>query len=485
VLLLTACSWLTGQTSYVATFWLYRTLTIPAFAAGGILFLRALNETPPGWPMACWFFGIVYAFDLKSVAFSTNGMETAFMLLFVAWAVFLMSRSRTDEWLVRGLCWAGMMWTRPDGCVYIGALSIAELIFLCKSRRATIVSLTKAAAVCTLAYLPWFFWAWIYYGSPIPHTITAKANLEQGNLGQLWSALESYMPMLIWHSGEAFRPIYHNDASDWFQFQVCGSILNGLTRIVGMVALLYFTYPVRDRFGRAMSLCFVLLCSYFTYMTRTYPWYYPPVTMLGALAFTRAATSFAFAARDAVSTDDGFRLRRALVITTFVVLAVGEIALFWPMSLIQQVSQKEVDEGNRAAVGKWLKENALPTDHVYLEPLGYIGYYSNLHMDDFPGLVSPEVVKIRRGLPPDMQPTAAYQMLVIPKLKPEWVVLRATECDLMRASPVFEQFKKDYRLQRQFDISGKLNEYGLLPAKSFHMFDAYFAVFRRVGSAGE
>ena len=407
------------------------------------------------------------------------------MLLFVAWAVYLMSRSQTDEqWLWRGLCWGGMMWTRPDGCVYIAAFSIAELIFLSKSRRATFVSLAKSAAVCAVVYAPWFVWAWAYYGSPIPHTITAKTNVEQGSLGQLWATLENYLSILIMQSGQAFRPIYYTaQATDWFGLEIWGQLLNGLTRIVGVIALLYFTYPVQDRFGRAMSLCFTILCTYFSYMSRVYPWYFPPVTMLGAIAFTRAATSFAFAARHGMTRNTGSRLRHAFVVTTFIVLAAGQILIFWPTLHMQRVSQAEVEDGNRAEIGKWLKENSRATENVYLEPLGYIGYFSGLRMDDFPGLVSPEVVRIRRKLPPNMQPAGAYRLLVIPELKPDWVVLRRDEYELLRNSPLFEQFKKEYVLRREFDISDKLAEYASLPAKRYHLYDAYFAVFHRAETA--
>ena len=100
VLLLAMCHFLTGQSSYVATFWLYRVFSIVAFTASGVLLLKAVYETPPRWFAATCFLGLVYLFDVKNVAFSINGMETAFMLVFVAWAVYLMSRSRADQWLV-------------------------------------------------------------------------------------------------------------------------------------------------------------------------------------------------------------------------------------------------------------------------------------------------------------------------------------------------------------------------------------------------
>src|SRR6476660_2148516 len=119
VLLLTVCHLLTGESSYQATFWLYRFFTIPAYAAGGVLLLKAIKATPPHVTRARWFLAVVYLFDVKNVAFTTNGMETGFMLLFVGWAVYLMSHAAPHQWLARGLCWGSLMWTRPDCCVYI------------------------------------------------------------------------------------------------------------------------------------------------------------------------------------------------------------------------------------------------------------------------------------------------------------------------------------------------------------------------------
>src|SRR5215216_1269816 len=106
VLVLTVCHFVTGQSSHEATFWLYRVFTIAAFATSGVLLLTAVRQVPPYWPAATWFLGFVYLFDVKNVAFSINGMETAFMLLFVAWAVYLLAHSPRDLWLYRGLCWA-------------------------------------------------------------------------------------------------------------------------------------------------------------------------------------------------------------------------------------------------------------------------------------------------------------------------------------------------------------------------------------------
>ena len=78
-------------------------------------------------------------------------METGFVLLFFGWAIYLLTVDE-NRWLARGLCWAGMMWMRPDGCVYIMAFGLAELLFIrIGSRRNTLASLARSAGDVCLA----------------------------------------------------------------------------------------------------------------------------------------------------------------------------------------------------------------------------------------------------------------------------------------------------------------------------------------------
>ena len=231
--------------------------------------------------LAPWFLAILYLFDVKNVAFSSNGMETAFMLLFVAWAVYLMSRAAPNQWLTRGLCWGGLMWTRPDGFIYIGVFALAEWIFLSDYRRATFQSLVKSAGVALAVYGPWLIFAWLYYGNPIPHTIIAKANAEQGLVPQLVKSFDSFPGFLIDIASQVFCPMYGEQVY-WLGNEFLARVLIGLSKFIGVVGLLYFLYPARDRFGRAASLCFALLCCYIGSMPYPYPWYLPPIAVLGA-----------------------------------------------------------------------------------------------------------------------------------------------------------------------------------------------------------
>jgi hypothetical protein len=397
----------------------------------------------------------------------------------VAWAVYLLPRGQADRWLWRGLCWGGLMWSRPDGCVYIGALSLAELIFLSASRRTTFVSLIKSAAVCAAIYGPWIVWAWLYYGSPVPHTIIAKANVEQGMFTQLLATFDNLITSLISMAAQTFRPIYYGDMPGWWLDGFWGRAISGLTKAVGIVALLYVFCPVQDRFGRAMSFCFGVMCFYLAYMPIAYPWYFPPAMIFGGVAFARAGTALALAAGEQLTAYLRLRRPRVFVQGTFAVLAVGSVLMFLAGCVEQRVQQVEIEMGNRAVLGTWLKENGKPTDTVYLEPLGYIGYYCGMRMNDFPGLVAPEVVQIRRRLPSDEESARAARYLVIDELKPDWVVLRSLEYENLARLPLFDTFKKNYTLAHEFNVADRLRQYSFLPGRKSLQFDADYGVFRR------
>ncbi len=62
-----------------------------------------------------------------------------------------------------------------------------------------------------------------------------------------------------------------------------------------------------------------------------------------------------------------------------------------------QEQQRIIEWGLRAQIGRDLKVmSESPQDTVFLEPLGYIGYFSELSMRDTPGLSSPEVIALRQ-----------------------------------------------------------------------------------------
>ena len=124
----------------------------------------------------------------------------------------------------------------------------------------------------------------------------------------------------------------------------------------------------------------------------------------------------------------------------------------------------------RRDIGEWLHSNAARTDTVFLEPLGYIGYYSGLKMLDYPGLASPEVVAARRA-------GHRTHAQVIAALRPEWLVLRPDQVQGVQVEAP-HLLAQGYRLVRAYDVRPALDAVKVLPGRGYLEFDAVYLVFQ-------
>jgi hypothetical protein len=461
VLLPAGAYWLFGQDSYLPALWLFRVASIVAFAGGGFLLLRRLGEEHrgPAWPG--FFFGLLYLLDIKAVAFSTNGMETAFMLFFFAWGLSLFRPQAAERWLIQGLCWAGLMWTRPDGCVYIAALAIAQLVFTQGSRLRLSRSFLLSGLVCAGIYLPWFLWAWNYYGSPVPHTITAKSTYGSSFFQYLREMLEHFPQYLLDRLTGLYAPIYYKEFGSWPAW------IGWVSSALGLLAGVYWLLPVRDPFGRMASLCFALLVGYSLVIPTVFPWYYPPAAMCGSLVLVQGLFTLADVVRRRLPAA------RGIVVTALAVTALFMMSLFIASAWEMRIQQRLIEDGNRVGVGLWLKSRVQDGERVYLEPIGYIGYFSDARILDWLGLVSPEVVRLRnQGL---------NSATMIAALNPEWVVLRPLDVEWMgivKADTGYD-FYSHYEPADVFDCRKELAKVAFLPGRDWLNWDAAFFVFKR------
>ena len=103
-------------------------------------------------------------------------------LLFLAYAFWAHLTKPSRQWLHLGIAWAGLMWTRPDGFIYIGLIGAGFFLFNDPAHsgcdwRQLLASYVKAGLVTTALYLPWLLFTWAYYGTPIPNPVTAKSGV--------------------------------------------------------------------------------------------------------------------------------------------------------------------------------------------------------------------------------------------------------------------------------------------------------------------
>lgn len=444
------CYFLTGCRSYLYAIWLFRILfCIPAFVGGGIFLLKALEKNK----LPSLFLGILYVLEAKSVVFSVNGMETAFMLFFLAWSFYLLQGDIAKNWFFLGISWTGLMWTRPDSFIYIGALIVSSIIFSKNLHKKRLVSIVKAAALSAVFYLPWLIWAWVYYGSPIPHTVLAKAGMSHhGNISHLFMNAILRLPQRIsW----VFGPIYPH-------FIKWPPLIRIFGYFIGMFCFIYWLFPVKDKTGKAASLVFFFLCVYFAFMPFPYPWYFPPVAMMGLVTVANGFFTITQIGKNLLS-----QKRNAAIALSFVAFF---MFLIFSLTVYQmKLQQSLIETGTRRRVGEWLKKSISRNDRIYLECLGYIGYFSEGKMLDYPGLATPEVVKLCKK-------NNLNFITLVPELKPEWIVLRGGEYLQMSG---LDYFRNNYRLVKVFDASDGINNYPYIPGEAYLLYDSLFFIFHR------
>lgn len=111
-----------------------------------------------------------YAAGLVLVSFprfwlaAASGMETTLAAALALLALMLDYRKKP---VGAGLCLAGLVLTRPDAAALAAAILGVRWLF---DRKAALIE----AGAFLLALLPWTVFGWLYFGSPLPHSIAAK-----------------------------------------------------------------------------------------------------------------------------------------------------------------------------------------------------------------------------------------------------------------------------------------------------------------------
>ncbi len=448
--------WITGE-SFLSTIWLYRIASIAALVAGGLFFLREIQKQYPENLAIPLFFTLFFAFQIKTIMFTANGQEAGFMMLFLLPSIVFAFKGFKTNWQWAGLCWAGLIYTRPDGVVYILLLTLTAIIAGQSRSKEELISIIKAGAVCTIIYLPWFIGAWLYYGSPIPHTITAKSGMGGNFTADIIYSLQTIIASVPYIGIQAAEPTYHLFGGWPYWIKVYAFIS-------WLISSIYWLMPVNDRLGRFVSLLYTLLILYLSYLQfrgAVYPWYFPPVEIMAAFILSTAIYHISY------------RLVTPAIIPTYLIsisVLFASTSIFF-MSLTQITVQQEIIETNhRKEIGLWLNKNKQDNDSVFLEPLGYIGYYSNAKMYDWPGLVSPEVVAAEKN-----KKTGQYANIIL-TLKPTWLVLRPNTIPPLNQTT---WFKKQYKVAKIFNVVEKLEPYKNLPGINYLYFDSIFVIYKK------
>jgi hypothetical protein len=466
---------LTLNSSDEAALWFFRMVSIGALAGAATLVYSSSRQLQHAG-LASALLAAWLVVDAKSLDFTINGMEVGLLVFFLAYAIWSLFVSGKKRWLHLGLAWSGLMWTRPDGFIYIGALTAGLFLFNDPGRsglsRVEWLKIhVRAGLVCAAAYLPWLAFMWDYYGSPIPHSVLAKA----AHVGKipLFDAMVTALklPFTAWLGDTPLDAVFAPS------YSVIGGWPNQMVvvgRVFASLAIDLWMLPFLRWEGRISSFAGWMVASYLACRPSwaLCPWYVPGLTwlILITLGFALSQALRAMPGSWAVGnhTEPISRAGMACLGTAFCFLGFNGWLTF--ESARQLKAQQTFDNGVRRDTGLWLKQNAKRDEHVFLEPLGYIGFFSELKTYDFPGLSSDEVVQTAK--------TKGYGWIsLISSLNPEWLVLRPFEVNGMAPSGV-SFLKAHYKIMRVFDVGREvslLDIYG----RAFLCYDSTFIIFRR------
>ena len=467
-----------GPVSPEVVLWAFRVISafVLALAVVGVVRIgRQLGWAPP----ACLLAAGLLAFDLKSVDFSINGMETALLLSGLVASAWSLIARPAPSWKWIGAIWALLLWIRPDSFVYFGALAAGWLWFsprsgdtLSRAQRLTL--LFKAGLVCTALYLPWLLTSTAYYGTPVPHTVTAKGLTVDRELGDI-ATQALLFPLKLFTPGSPFRLLFTPAYVDTGGWPIPVRLFSyGL----GALSALIWLWPGASALTRTFSFAtmgggFYLdaICPY------PAPWYVPATALLAAFTLGGASQDVITRIRSISGGPPPWLARTVswlpvgaatAVLVQIVVLGSGAVQL--------RHQQQLIETGHRREIGLWLKANARsPGDSVFLECLGYIGYFSDLKMLDHPGLSSLEMVNARRELGTD-----DWNRLV-PRLRPDWLVLRPHEVTRLGGDNG-ALLTQSYTLARRFDVSEAVAHVPWLPGRPYLESDQTFLVYRRAAT---
>jgi len=351
---------------------------VATIVAAGVIAKRLGLGT---WPRV-FAYGIL-TLSFNQIYYAMSGMETQVAVAILLWAIVAgMERRPVASGVLYGLC----ILVRPDFVIFVG---LALAWWLWQDRRAAL----RVALIAGAVLLPWVAFTTLYYGSPIPNTIPAKA------LRYPIDYPHSLSPSAWWHFittqvdqregwlWRTFSPFYEHVFVNKAPFlPVLATWFSGAILLLGVVGMAISRQVV----GWKPVIGFVVI--YFAYRMLALPatyydWYYPPLTALlalnGAVALQRLST---IAPRTAA-------IPAVLVVAAF---AWALPALF----VLEHRYQADVEDQVRQPLGIWLRDNVPAGSTVTSESAGYVGYYSggNIRLWDYPGLTSKEAFAIMKAL---------------------------------------------------------------------------------------
>ena len=258
--------------------------------------------------------------------------------------------------------------TRPDGLL-LGVVFASD--FLWRTRRPLP---WKAIFLFVALSLPWFIFAWMYFGSPLPATLAAKQHQASMEISQ--GFIPGFLTVAQWYTGL------------WYIW------LEALLALIGAIGVIV-AWRIARHWLLLLAWTLFYFLAYGVLGVSRYFWYYAPLVPgilaacgLGLTVLERLGSKL-FAGRRLL----GPLTMPLLSGVICAALAAGQAYYLWEGRQFQD-SRAEVYR----AAGEWLQGNTPPDASIGAFEVGIIGYFAQRPMIDFAGLIQPAIaVQLKPG----------------------------------------------------------------------------------------
>ena len=376
------------------------------FTIGSYFLSKLILENPVHQAIFIFLFGILP----PSIKISILGMEYG-ILFFLEMALLYFGFKQNKIW-AQILFPILILFTRIDTVIFLGIVFLVDIIWNKKIRWFYILGGMLGVAVL-------MSFNWFYFGELVNNTIVAKSVTYAKNMSLA----------LQW------KYFIMNYGNFWGMLKLPGDF-NPFTILVLFFELLAFLYIVSKResknlfiwiiflFGWTKQLIFISQRSYFD-------WYYwvPQILLFAViLVFVLEQKTYKF-----------------WWISLLIIFYILPMAAF---QTIHSIATGNGEWNYRRSIGLFLKDYEKDKNqYIFLEPAGYIPYFSGLKAIDEVGLVDKEIqTEIKKD-------KANYWKNTVEKRKPKY---------LLAPKNLFEGkdgsfYQENYRLLKEFRIKNHLN----------------------------
>ena len=310
----------------------------------------------------------------KWVSFiSVSGMETTmFVFTLIAAAYFYRQRSAVVFAVFLGL----ILWGRPDGVTFLGALAVDYFFAARFSKTDKNIKLfakndfVKIGIIAGSIVILYFIMNFILSGSLLPNTYSAKLTYYAPEFKsrseflkfEVWDYFTSgaYGILAVGFIFAAAKTLY-----DLAKKKYNPNILYVLA-VLALIFVYWFKLPYAHRFGRYLmpAIPFIILASGLGFRE---------MSVLAGNYFKNKKLA------------NGFMILVSAVIILYSFLNYSE-------NKTTYAEQCAYIHDRQVVTALWIKENTKPEDVIATHDVGAIGYYSERKIVDVAGLITPELI---------------------------------------------------------------------------------------------